>query len=44
MKKFFVRLKHGILGHPRDQVYWGTAIEGATCQCGAHWTNADYRA
>jgi hypothetical protein len=35
------RLKHEFLGHPKDQVYWGTAAEGATCRCGAHWTHGD---
>lgn len=37
------RIWHGIFGHPRAQVVWGNVHEGATCQCGAHWTIADYQ-
>lgn len=37
------RAVHAVTGHPRSDVYWGDAIEGATCACGAHWTNADMR-
>lgn len=35
------RVLHEIKGHPKEQVYWGDAIEGATCACGAHWGPAD---
>jgi hypothetical protein len=42
MKAKLVRLKHELFGHPRNQVTWGTAVEGATCKCGAHMTYADF--
>ncbi len=39
----FKRFWHVLHGHPRDQVIWGTVLEGATCECGEHWTIADYQ-
>ncbi len=36
------RTWHALAGHPRDQVTWAHAIDGASCRCGAHWTIADY--
>ena len=37
------RAVHTVTGHPEEQVHWGSVDEGATCSCGAHWTNADMR-
>jgi hypothetical protein len=37
------RMVHSVKGHPREQVYWGSMAEGATCECGEHWTAADMR-
>lgn len=44
MKKLMKKLGHALFGHPRDQVHWGTVAEGATCQCGARKTLADFYA
>jgi hypothetical protein len=35
MVKLLKRLRHELLGHPKEEVHWGSLAEGATCQCGA---------
>lgn len=42
MTRRWRRIWHELVGHPREHVRWGSAIEGARCRCGARWTLADY--
>ncbi len=37
------RMVHSVTGHPREKVYYGDMVEGATCTCGSHWGPADLR-
>lgn len=37
------RMVHSVTGHPREKVYYGDMVEGATCKCGSHWGPADLR-
>lgn len=42
MKKLLLRLKHGIFGHPREDMVFGDMVEGHTCtSCGWNVKRAD---
>lgn len=42
LSKFFKRLWHDFNGHPKNQVTWGSFLEGALCECGTRFYYWDF--